>query len=268
MGCAPRKTTRLPRVSVVEHKTNMDTDPEAAYERRRQREAAHQRRQESRRDDLRHAASVLIPDQGLSVTLTQLAAQARVSRGVAVGLYPSVASVAVDLVCRTWRKLIETTAPTPETTPEDLLARLIEALRAGKAAHRVWQAIQCGLQPHLQRTLAEAEAFLALCIGEALREICPAIPREAATEVGDRVLSLARHAAYAASAPDPRAEAVLIADLLPRFYKTSAAVAEAVAVPTMAAPRAEIAPTKVPALPAWTLPRPLPNGHDPPRRIA
>jgi hypothetical protein len=262
MGCAPRKTTRLPRAQVVEHKTNMDTDPEAAYERRHQREAAHQRRQESRRDDLRHAASVLIPDQGLSVTLTQLAAQARVSRGVAVGLYPSVASVAVDLVCRTWRKLIETTAPTPETTPEDFLARLIEALRAGKAAHRVWQAIQCGLQPHLQRTLAEAEAFLALCIGEALREICPSIPREAATEVGDRVLSLARHAAYAASAPDPRAEAALIADLLPRVYTASAAVAAPIK-----APRAEIPSAEVPAPPAWTLPRPLPNGHDPPRRV-
>jgi hypothetical protein len=247
----------------------MDTDPEAAYERRRQREAAHQRRQESRRDDLRHAASVLIPDQGLSVTLTQLAAQARVSRGVAVGLYPSVAALAVDLVCRTWRVLIETTAPTQETTPEDFIARLVEALRAGKAAHRVWQAIQCGLQPHLQRTLAEAEAFLAMAIGEALREIRPSIPREAAIELGDRVLSLARHAAYAASAPDPRAEAALIADILPRFYKASAAEAVAVAVAVAApAPRAEIPPATVPAPSAFALPRPLPNGNDPPGRVA
>jgi hypothetical protein len=247
----------------------MDTDPEAAYERRRQREAAHQRRQESRRDDLRHAASVLIPDQGLSVTLTQLAAQARVSRGVAVGLYPSVAAVAVDLVCSTWRKLIETTAPTQETTPEDFLTRLIRTLRADKAAHLVWQAIHCGLQPHLQRTLAHADSFLAMAIGQAVREICPAIPAEAATELGDRVLSLARHAAYAASAPDPRAEAALIAELLPRFYTASAAVAEAVPAPTPTpAPRPEISPTEAPARPAWTLPRPLPNGHDPPRRMA
>jgi hypothetical protein len=245
----------------------MDTDPEAAYERRRKREAAQQRRQESRRDDLRHAASVLIPDYGLSLTLTQLAAQARVSRGVAVGLYPSVAHVAVDLVCRTWRKLIETTAPTPETTAEDFLTRLIEALRAGKDAHRVWQAIHCGLQARLHQTLAEAEAFLSLCIGDSLREICPAIPREAAAEVGDRVLSLARHAAYAASAPYPRAEAALIAELLPRFYTASAAVADAVAAP-IETPRAEIPPAEVPAPAAWTLPQPLPNGHDPPRQIA
>jgi hypothetical protein len=246
----------------------MDIDPEAAYERRRQREAAHQRRQESRRDDLRHAASVLIPARGLSVTLTQLAAQARLSRGAAVGLYPSVADVAVDLVCRTWRKLIETTAPTPESTPEDFLARLIESLRAGKAAHRVWQAIQCGLPSDLHETLAHADSFLAMAIGQALREICPSIPREAATELGDRVLSLARHAAYAACAPDPRAEAALIADILPRFYTASAAVADvAVAAPTPAAPRAEIPPAEVPAPPAWTLPRPLPNGHDPPRHV-
>jgi hypothetical protein len=246
----------------------METDPDAAHERRRQREAAQQRRQESRRDDLRHAASLMIPDQGLSVTLTQLAAQAGVSRGVAVGLYPSVAHVAVDLVCRTWRKLIETTAPTPETTPEDFLARLIEALRADKAAHLVWQAIHCGLLPRQRATMDHAEAFLSRCIGDGLREICPAIPPEAATEVGDRVLSLARHAAYAASAPDPRAEAALIAELLPRFYKASADVAEAVATPTVAAPRPEIPPAEVPAPPAWTLPRPLPNGHDPPRRTA
>jgi hypothetical protein len=245
----------------------MDTDPEAAYERRRQREAAHERRQESRRDDLRHAASLMIPDRGLSVTFVQLAALARVSRGVAVGLYASVADVAVDLVCSTWRKLIETTAPTPETTPKDFLARLIEALRAGKAAHRVWQAIHCGLPPRLHQTMIEAEAFLALCIGDSLREICPAIPREAATEVGDRILSLARHSAYAASAPDPRAEAALIAELLPCFYTQPAAVAEAVTAPT-AAPRAQIPPAEVPAPPAWTLPRPLPNGHDPPCRVA
>jgi hypothetical protein len=256
----------------MEHKANMDADPEAAYERRRQREAAHQRRQESRREDLRHAAGVLIPDQGLSVTLTQLAAQARVSRGVAAGLYPSVAAVAVDLVCRTWRALIESTAPTPETKPEDFIARLIEALRAGKAAHRVWQAMHCGLQPSLHKTLAHAEAFLALAIGEGLREISPCIPREAATEIGDRVLSLARHAAYAASAPDPRVEAALIADLLPRLHTVPAAAADAVAAhiaaPCAEIPPAEIPPAEVPAPPAWTLPRPLPNGHDPPRRMA
>jgi AcrR family transcriptional regulator len=250
----------------------MDTDPEAAYERRRQREAAQQRRQESRRDDLRHAASVLIADRGLSVTFTQLAAKAGVSRAAAVGLYASVADVAVDLVCSTWRKLIETTAPTPETTPEDFLARLIQTLRAGKAAHLVWQAIHCGLLPSQRETLAYAEAFLAMAIGQALREICAEIPHEAATELGERVLSLARHAAYAASAPDPRAEAALISDLLPRFYKASATVAEAVAAPTTAAPRAEIPPSEVPAPPAWTLPCPLPcplpNGHDPPRQIA
>jgi hypothetical protein len=257
----------------MEHNTNMDTDPDAAYERRRQREAAHQRRQESRRDDLRHAASVLIPDQGLSVTLTQLAAQARVSRGVAVGLYPSVAALAVDLVCRTWRALIETTAPTQETTPEDFIARLVEALRAGKAAHLVWQAIQCGLQPHLQRTLTEAEAFLAMAIGEALREIRPSIPRETAIELGDRVLSLARHAAYAASAPDPRAEAALIADILPRFYIASAAAAATTAAapsnrtPATPPQPAPIPPAMVPP-PVWTFPHPLPNGHDPPRRMA
>jgi hypothetical protein len=119
--------------------------------------------------------------------------------------------------------------------------------------------------------MEDAEAFLAMAIGQALREIRPDLPHHAATEVGDRVLSLARHAAYAASAPDPRAEAALIADLLPRFYTASAeatAPAEAVAAPPIAAPRAEIPPAEVPAPPAWTLPRPLPNGHDPPRHVA
>jgi hypothetical protein len=244
----------------------MNRNPDAADERRRHREAAHERRQESRRDQLRHAVSVLMPDRGLSVTFGQLAAQARLSRGVAVGLYPSVADVAVDLVCSTWRALIETIAPTATTTTEAFLARLIEALRAGTAAHRVWQTVHCGLLPGQRRTMAEAEASLAMAIGEALREIRKDIPRDAATEVGDRILSLARHSAYAASAPDPRAEAALIADLLPRFYTASAETA--VAAPTIAAPRAEMPPAEVPAPPAWTLPHPLPNGHDPPRRMA
>jgi hypothetical protein len=246
----------------------MNPDPEAASERRRHREAAHERRQESRREDLRQAAGMLMPDRGLSVTFGQLAAQARLSRGVAVGLYPSVADVAVDLVCRAWRAMIETIAPTATTTTEDFLARLIEALRAGKAAHRVWQTIHCGLLPGQRRAMAEAEASLAMAIGGALREIRKDMPREAATEVGDRILSLARHSAYAASASDPRAEAALIADLLPRFYIKAAEAEAAVAAPAAAAPRAEIPHAEVPAPPAWTLPRPLPNGHDPPRHMA
>jgi AcrR family transcriptional regulator len=208
----------------MEHNTNMSTDPEAAYERQQRREAARRRREESRRDDLRYAASRMIPDHGLAVTLGQIAALARVSRQVATGLYPSVADLAVDLVCRAWRALIEVTAPTPDTTLEDFLARLIEALRADHATHRVWQTIHSGLQSRNHRTMADAEAFLTRCIGQALREIRPDIPHHAATAVGDRVLSLVRHAAYAASAPDPRAEAALIADLLPRFYTASADV--------------------------------------------
>ncbi len=99
---------------MLEHKVNMDTGPEAAYQRQQQREAIQRRRQESRRDDLRHAASRMIPDHGLSVTLGQLAALAGLSRTIARGLFPTVADVAVDLVCRTWRKLIETTAPRPK----------------------------------------------------------------------------------------------------------------------------------------------------------
>jgi hypothetical protein len=202
----------------------MKTDPEAAYERQQHRDAARRRREESRRDDLRYVASQMIPDHGLSVTLGQIAAVARVSRQVAAGLYPSVAELAVELVCRAWRALIEKTAPTPDMTTEDFLARLIQALRADTAAHRVWQAIHCGLPPRNHRTLAEAEVFLVRAIGQALLEIRPDIPADAATAVADRVLSLARHSAYAASAPDPRAEAALIADLLPRFYAALAEV--------------------------------------------
>ncbi len=209
----------------------MSTDPEAACERQQQREAARRRREESRRDDLRHAASRMIPDHGLSVTLGQIAALARVSRQIARGLYPSVADLAVELVCRAWHALIETTAPTPGITTEDFLARLIQALRADRTAHQVWQTIQCGLQPRNQQTLADAEAFLAMAIGQALREIRPDLPHNAAAEVGHRVLSLARHSAYAKSAPDPRAEAVLIADLLPRFYTASADVRPGVPPP-------------------------------------
>jgi len=247
----------------------MDRDPEAAYERQQKREATRRRREESRRADLRYAASRMIPDHGLAVTLGQIAALARVSRQVATGLYPSVADLAVDVVCRAWRALIEATAPEPDTTLEDFLARLIEALRADKATHRVWQTIHSGLQSRTHQTLMEAEAFLTRCIGQALREIRPDIPHDAAAEVADRVLSLARHAAYAASAPDPRAEAALIADLLSRFYTPSAEAEVAIAAPTIAAPpRAEIPPAEVPEPPAWTLPRPLPNGHDPPRRMA
>jgi hypothetical protein len=202
----------------------MNPDLGAACERQAQREAARRRREESRRDDLRYAASRMIPDHGLAVTLGQIAALARVSRQIARGLYPSVADLAVELVCRAWNTLIEATAPTPDMTTEDFLTRLIQALRADKAAHQVWQTIHGGLQPRNQQTLADAEAFLTMAIGGALREIRPDIPHEVAAEVGDRVLSLARHAAYAASAPDPRAEAALIADLLPRFYIASAAV--------------------------------------------
>jgi len=202
----------------------METDPEAAYERQQQREAARRRREESRRDALRHAASRMIPDHGLAVTLGQIATLAGLSRQVAAGLYPSVADVAVDLVCRAWRALIETTAPTPDMTTEDFLTRLIQVLRADTAAHRVWQTIHSGLQSRTQQTLMEAEAFLAMAIGQALREIRPDIPNHTAAEVGDRVLSLARHSAYAAYARDPRAEAALIADLLPRFYVASADV--------------------------------------------
>jgi hypothetical protein len=249
----------------------MNPDPEAAYERRQHREAARRRRDESRREDLCYAASRMIPDHGLSVRLGQIAVVAGLSRRVATGLYASVADLAVDVVCRAWRALIETTAPTPDMTTEDFLARLIQALRADKVAHQVWQTIQCGLLSRNRRTMDDAEAFLAMAIGQALREIRPDLPHHAATQVGDRVLSLARHAAYAASAPDPRAEAALIADLLPRFYTASAepvaAVAEAVAAPPIAAPRAEIPPAEVPAPPAWTLPRPLPHGHDPPRHV-
>jgi AcrR family transcriptional regulator len=199
----------------------METDPEAAYERQQQRERIRRRREESRRDDLRYAASQMIPDHGLAITLGQIATLARVSRQVATALYPSVADLAVELVCRAWRALIETTAPTPEMTTEDFLARLIQALRADHATHRVWQTIHSGLLPRTRRTMDEAEAFLAMAIGQALREIRPDIPHDAAAEVGDRVLSLARHAAYAASAPDPHVEAALIADLLPRFYTAS-----------------------------------------------
>jgi hypothetical protein len=250
----------------------MDKDPEAAYERRQHRGAARRRREESRREDLCHAASQMIPDHGLSVRLGQIAVVARVSRQVATSLYASVADLAVDVVCRAWRALIETTAPTPDMTTEDFLVRLIQTLRADTNAHRVWQTIQCGLQSRNRRTMDHAEAFLAMAIGQALREIRKDIPHDVATEVGDRVLSLARHAAYAASAPDPRAEAALIADLLPRFYTASpeavAAVAEDVAAPPIAAPRADIPHAEVAAPPAWTLPRPLPNGHDPPRRMA
>jgi len=247
----------------------MSPDPEAAYERRQQREAARRRREESRRDDLRHAASQMIPDHGLAITLGQIGALARVSRQVATALYPSVAELAVELVCRAWRALIETTAPTPDMTTEDFLARLIQALRANQDAHRVWQTIHSGLQRRNRLTLADAETFLAMAIGEALREIRPDIPQHAATEVGDRVLSLARHSAYAKSAPDPRAEAALIAALLPHFYTASAeATAPAAAADAVAAPRAEIPPAEAPAPPAWTLPHPLPNGHDPPRHTA
>jgi hypothetical protein len=250
----------------------MKTDPEAAYERQQHRERLRRRREESRRQDLCHAASRMIPDHGLAITLGQIACLARVSRLVAAALYPSVADLAVDVVCRAWRALIEITAPTPDMTTEDFLARLIHALRADTATHRVWQTIHSGLQSRTQRTMAEAEAFLTMCIGQALREIRPDIPAAATTEVGDRVLSLARHAAYAPSAPDPRAEAALIAALLPHFYQASAeatAPAEAVAAaPFIAAPRAEIPHAEVPAPPAWTLPRPLPNGHDPPGQVA
>jgi len=253
----------------------MNPDPEAAYERRRQREARHERRQESRRQDLCYAASRMIPDHGLALTLGQIAAVARLSRGVAMGLYPSVADLAVDLVCRAWRALIETTAPKPDMTTEDFLARLIQALRADQAAHCVWQTIRSGLQSRNRKTMIEAEAFLTRCIGQALQEIRKDIPIDAAAEVADRVLCLARHAAYAASAPDPRAEAALIAKLLPRLYSASAeapassdAAAATVAVPPIAAPPAEVAPAEVSAPPAWTLPPPLPNGHDPPRRMA
>jgi len=249
----------------------MDTDPEAAYERRQHREAARRRRDESRREDLCHAASRMIPDHGLAVRLGQIAVVAGLSRQVAAGLYASVADLAVDVVCRAWRALIEITAPTPDMTTEDFLARLIQALRADKAAHQVWQTIQCGLLPRNRRTMDDAEAFLAMAIGQALREIRPDIPHHAATEVGDRVLSLARHAAYAASAPDPRAEAVLIAALLPHFYTASAeatASPEPAVAPTIAAPRVQNPPAEAPAPPPWTLPSPLPNGHDPPRHVA
>jgi hypothetical protein len=249
----------------------MSTDPQAAYERQQQRERLRRRREESRREDLCHAASRMIPDHGLAVRLGQIAVVAGLSRQVATGLYASVADLAVDVVCRAWRALIETTAPTPDMTTQDFLTRLIQALRADKAAHQVWQTIQCGLLPRNRRTMDDAEAFLAMAIGQALREIRPDLPHHAATEVGDRVLSLARHAAYAASAPDPRAEAALIADLLPRFYTASdeaTAPAEAVAALPIAAPRAEIPPAEVPAPPAWTLPTPLPHGHDPPRHVA
>jgi len=79
-------------------------------------------------------------------------------------------------------------------------------------------------------------------------------------------------AAYERRQRREAAQAALIADLLPRFYTASpeavAAVAEAVAAPPIAAPRAEIPPAEVPAPPAWTLPRPLPHGHDPPRHVA
>jgi DNA-binding transcriptional regulator YbjK len=254
----------------MEHKVNMDTDPEAAYERRRQREAARRRREESRREDLCHAASRMIPDHGLAVRLGQIAVVAGLSRQVATSLYASVADLAVDVVCRAWRALIETTAPTPNMTTQDFLTRLIQALRADKAAHQVWQTIQCGLLSRNRRTMDDAEAFLAMAIGQALREIRPDLPHHAATEVGDRVLSLARHAAYAASAPDPRAEAALIAGLLPHFYKASAeatAPAEAVADTVAAAAPIATPHAEVPAPPAWTLPRPLPNGHDPPRHV-
>ncbi len=140
----------------------MNTDPEAAYERQQQREAARRRREESRRDDLRYAASRMIPDHGLAITLGQIASLARVSRQVAAALYPSVADLAVDVVCRAWRALIETTAPTPDMTTEDFLARLIQALRADTAAHRVWQTIHGGLQSRTQQTMVEAEAFLTM----------------------------------------------------------------------------------------------------------
>jgi hypothetical protein len=256
----------------------MTTDPYAAFERQRQREAAHRRRQQSQREDLREAARLLIPDHGMSVTLAQLAVQARISRHVAAGLVLGVADLAVDLVCRAWHAMIEATAPTPGATPEHFLARLIECLRAEAPAHRVWQAIHCGLPPRHQESLAAAEALLDLATGEGLRELCPDLPGHSAT-LGGRVLALARHAAYHPARPDSRAEAAVIAALLPLLAAQPAAAPAPPAAhasppePTEchhpARPGRSPAtppPAATPPPPAWAIPRP--RGQDPPARAA
>jgi hypothetical protein len=281
----------------------MCADPYAALERQRQREAAHRRRQESQREDLRFAARTLIPDHGCSVTLAQLAVQARLSRHTARGLYHSATDLAVDLVCHAWRALIEAAAPAPGMTPETFCACLIGALRADPAAHRVWGAIQCGLPPRHQQTLAEAEAFLWLAIGEALREICPALPAAGSKQLGGRILALARHAAHDPAAGPPEAEAPLLAAILPPLPAAAPAAPAEPATTAAASPpraiRAEASgcPSRLPQPPAaagglprppaaagglprppaaagvagpapaaWALPRP--HGPDPPARAA
>ncbi len=271
----------------------MCADPYAAEQRQRQRQAALQRRQQSQREDLRHAACTLIPDHGLSVSLGQLAAQVGLSRHAAAGLYPGVADLAVDLVCRSFRALIETTAPRPGDTPENVCARLIQALRTEAAAQRVWQAIHCGLPPRHRETLAHEETFLAFAMGEALREIRPA-PVEASAEIGGQVLALARHAADAA-ARDLQAEAARIAAILPLLApapeaappalespaqpdvsppreRTRPAAPAPAAVPRPPAPPALGQPAlpRLPILPAQPPPWAMParHGRDPPARAA
>ncbi len=263
----------------------MSTDPHAAFERQRQLQAAYRRRQNSQREDLREAARLLIPDHGMAVTLAQLAVQAGLSRRVAAGLVLGVADLAVDLVCRAWHALIEATAPTPGATPTDFLVRLIECLRADAPAHRVWQAIQCGLPPRHRDTIAAGESLLNLAIAEGLRDICPALPAASAT-LGGRVLALARNAAYDPAQPDSRAEAAVIASLLPQLAARPDAAPAPSPVPlrpaeptSLAAPPCPARPAAMPSLPAapappppaWSIPQPRgphPRAQDPPARAA
>jgi hypothetical protein len=232
----------------------MWSDPDAAPMRQHQREAARRRHCDRQREDLIAAARVLIPAHGLAIALGRIAVHAGLTRHAAAGLFNATSDLATELVRRAWLALTEQLAPQPGATPEQLLTRLIEAIRADAPAHLVQSALGCGATQWQRDILDHAEAILALTLTEALCHAAPHLA-PAGPQLGHMVLTLARDAALAPHAPDARAEAVVITAML------GAPAAAAVSLP---APDGPAAPGEL--RPAPTHLRLVPRSDDRTRR--
>jgi hypothetical protein len=249
-------------------------DPDAALARQHQREAARRRRRNRQREDLVAAARVLLPEHGLALALGRIAVHAGLTRHAAQALFNATTDLATELVRSALFALLEHMAPQPGAPPEQVLARLIAAIRADAPAHLIHAALACGAAGWQRAILTHAEGLLALTLTEALGHAAGPASLEAGQRLGHRVLALARAAALSPQCADVGAEAARLAAMLGRM----AAPIAATAAPTRTR-RRPAPPCRQPAEP----PRPAadiradaappashtpPRVHDPPGRTA
>jgi hypothetical protein len=258
----------LPRRTHLEHKANMWDAQDTAYALQQRLQQTRRHRRASQREDLFHAARILIPEHGIAIALARIAVHAGLSRHAAAALFNATSDLATELVRRAWHALIEATAPTADTTPAQFLAGLIRALRDDPAVHRIHQTLACGTPAWQRTTIAEAETLLARGVAQGLRDTWPDRGADIGETLGRRVLVLLRDAAFAPHAPNPDAEAALITAVAAATlaYDSPNTAAPARLPPTLRppAPVAPVAPVAGSAARIAAAGLPPQTVHDPP----